>query len=86
LWRTVAWKSKSGNKCDTLLSNEADYFALAEETKEVMFVKQVLESMVRDLKLPILIKVDKVGAIYLSNIFVLSQQTKHIVDICQQFV
>jgi hypothetical protein len=50
-----------------------------------MFVKQVLESMGIEIKLPILIKVDNVGAIYLSNNFALSQRTKHI-DIRQHFV
>jgi hypothetical protein len=73
----IAWKSKSG-KSVTLSSTEAEYFALSEVTKEVMFVKQVLESMGIEIKLPILIKVDNVGAIYLSNNFVLSQRTKHI--------
>lgn len=38
-----------------------------------------------EIKLPILIKVDNVGAIYLSNNFSLSQRTKHI-DIRQHFV
>jgi hypothetical protein len=73
----IAWKSKDG-KSVTLSSTEAEYVALSAITKEVMFVKQVLETMGIKLNLPILVKVDNVGAIYLSNNHSLSQQTKHI--------
>jgi hypothetical protein len=58
----IAWKSIAG-KSVTLSSTEAEYFALSEVTKEVMFVKQVLETMGINLVLPILVKVDNVGAI-----------------------
>jgi hypothetical protein len=80
----VAWKSKAG-KSVTLSSTEAEYFALSEVTKEIMFIKQVLESMGINLTLPILVKVDNVGAIYLSNNFSLSQRTKHI-DVRRHYV
>ena len=80
----IAWKSKAG-KSVTLSSTEAEYFALSEVTKEIMFVKQVLETMGINLVLPILVKVDNVGAIYLSNNYSLSQRTKHI-DIRRHFV
>ena len=80
----IAWKSKAG-KSVTLSSTEAEYFALSEVTKEIIFVKQVLETMGINLVLPILVKVDNVGAIYLSNNFSCSQRTKHI-DIRRHFV
>jgi Reverse transcriptase (RNA-dependent DNA polymerase) len=80
----IAWKSKAG-KSVTLSSTEAEYFALSEVTKEIIFVKQVLETMGINLVLPILVKVDNVGAIYLSNNYSLSQRTKHI-DIRRHFV
>jgi hypothetical protein len=80
----VAWKSKAG-KSVTLSSTEAEYFALSEVTREIMFIKQVLESMGINLTLPILVKVDNVGAIYLSNNFSLSQRTKHI-DVRRHYV
>jgi hypothetical protein len=38
----------------TLSSTEAEYFALSEVTKGIMFVKQVLETMGINLVLPIL--------------------------------
>jgi hypothetical protein len=52
--------------------------ALSATTKEVIFVKQVLETMGYKVNDPILIKVDNMSAIYLSNNHSLSQQTKHI--------
>jgi hypothetical protein len=57
---------------------EAEYYALSEVTKEVKFKKQVLETMGIKLNLPIKIKVDYVGAIYLAKNFSLSQNTKQI--------
>jgi hypothetical protein len=50
-----------------------------------MFVKQVLETMVIGLKIPITVKIDNVGAIYLSNNHSLVQREKHI-DIRRHFV
>ena len=69
----------------TLSSTEAEYYALSEVTKEVIFAKQVLETMGIGLNLPIKINVDNVGAIYLAKNFSVSQNTKHI-DICRHFV
>jgi hypothetical protein len=40
----IAWKSKSG-KTGTLSSTEAEYFAITEVAKEILFVKQILKSM-----------------------------------------
>jgi hypothetical protein len=80
----IAWKSKSA-KSVTLSSTEAEYIALSEVTKEIMFVKQVLDTMGIEIGLPIYVKVDNVGAIYLSKNFSLSQRTKHI-DIRTHFV
>jgi hypothetical protein len=60
------------------------YIALSEVTKEIMFVKQVIETMGIGLKLPITVKIYNVGAIYLSNNYSLGQRTKHI-DIRSNF-
>jgi transposase InsO family protein len=80
----IAWKSKS-SKSVTLSSTEAEYYALSEVTKEIMFIKNVLESMGIVLTLPIKVKVDNVGAIYLSNNFSVGQRTKHI-DVRRHYV
>jgi hypothetical protein len=80
----IAWKSKAG-KCVTLSSTEAEYVAVSEVAKEILFAKQVLESMGIGLILPIIIKCDNVGAIYLSNNHTVGQRTKHI-DTRRHFV
>lgn len=80
----IAWKSKSG-KSVTLSSTEAEYFAISEVAKELLFIKQTIESMGIQVQLPIKIKTDNVGAIYLSNNYTTSQRTKHI-DIRTHFV
>jgi hypothetical protein len=80
----IAWKSKAG-KSVTLSSTEAEYFGASEIAKEVIFAKQVIESMGIQLTFPIKIKVDNVGAIYLANNYSTSQRTKHI-DIRTHFV
>jgi hypothetical protein len=80
----IAWKSKSG-KSVTLSSTEAEYFALSEVAKEIIFIKQIVESLGHKMQFPIIIKVDNVGAIYLANNHTNGQRTKHI-DIRQHFV
>ena len=73
----ISWRSKSG-KSVTLSSTEAEYFAISELTKEIMFVRQVLDSMGVLIELPIIIEVDNVGAIFLAHNSTTSQRTKHI--------
>ena len=80
----VAWKSKSG-KSVTLSSTEAEYFAISEVAKEILFIRQILESIGIKIQYPIVIKVDNIGAMFLCNNFSTSQRTKHI-DIRQHFV
>jgi hypothetical protein len=80
----IAWKSKAG-KSVTLSSTEAEYVAVSEVAKEILFAKQVLESMGIDLTYPIVIKCDNVGAIYLANNHSVGQRTKHI-DTRRHFV
>jgi Reverse transcriptase (RNA-dependent DNA polymerase)/gag-polypeptide of LTR copia-type len=80
----IATKSKMGRSV-TLSSTEAEYFAVSEVAKEILFVKQLLESCGINIELPIIIRVDNVGAIFLGNNFSVSQRTKHI-DIRAHFV
>jgi hypothetical protein len=68
-----------------LSSTEAEYFGTSEIAKEVIFAKQVIESIGIQLIFPIKVKVDNVGAIYLANNYSTSQRTKHI-DIWTHFV
>jgi hypothetical protein len=80
----ICWKSK-GMKSVTLSSSEAEYVALAEAAKEVKFVYQVLLSMGMKIKLPIIVRVDNVGAIFMAENVAVSQRTKHI-DVKYRFV
>ena len=69
----------------TLSSTEAEYVALSEAAKEVKFVYQVLSDMGAKIELPIVIRVDNVGAIFMSGNTAISDRTKH-VDIRYNYV
>jgi hypothetical protein len=64
---------------------EAECVALSETAKEIMFVKQVLETMESIVSLPILVKVDNVGAILSKQQVCFRTKNKHI-DIRCHFV
>ena len=80
----ISWKSK-GQKGVTLSSSEAEFVALSEAAKEVKFVYQVLTSMGVKVTLPIVVRVDNVGAIFIGSNVAVSQRSKHI-DIRYHFV
>jgi hypothetical protein len=73
----ISWRSKRG-KSVTLSSTEAEYFAISELAKEILFVKNALETMGITVEYPMIIHTDNVGAIYLSNNHTTSQRTRHI--------
>ena len=80
----IIWKSK-GQKLVTLSSSEAEYVALSEAAKEIKFVYQLLFGMGMKVKLPIIVRVDNLGAVFMSENVSVSQRTKH-VDIRYHFV
>ena len=80
----ISWKSKSG-KTVTLSSTEAEYYACSETAKELIFIKSILESMNIFINLPMRIKVDNTGAIFLANNHTCGPRTKHI-DIRTHFI
>jgi predicted DNA repair protein MutK len=69
----------------TLSSSEAELYALVEAAKEVKFAVQVLMTMGIYVRLPVIIKMDNVGAIFMAENNSISQRTKHI-DIHQKWV
>jgi hypothetical protein len=75
----VSWKTKGG-KSVTLSTTEAELFAGSETAKELMFIYNIYKGMyeVDYLKLPIIIRMDNTGAIYLANNYTTGQRTKHI--------
>ena len=80
----IAWKSKS-MKSVILSTTEAEYVAVLEGVKETKLLYQLLRSMEIKVPLPIKIRVDNVGAIWLANNSGVSERTKH-VDIRAHFV
>ena len=62
----VAWKSKSMRSV-VLSTTEAEYVAISEVVKEIKFIYQLLESMDVKVLLPIKVRVDNIGAIWLAN-------------------
>jgi hypothetical protein len=80
----ISWKSRS-QKSVTLSSTEAEYVAISEMCAEVMFLKQVLEFLKIKVTLPIIVRVDNVGAIYLAQNAVSGPRMKH-VDVRYHFV
>jgi len=80
----IAWRSR-GQKSVTLSSSEAEYVALSEVCTEIMFMKQILDFLKVEVKLPIVVHVDNVGAIYLASNATTSQRTRHI-DVRYHFV
>jgi hypothetical protein len=82
----VSWKSKS-SKSVTLSSTEAEYYASSEAAKELMFIYNIIKGIgeEKNLQLPIVLRVDNTGAIYLANNHATSPRTKHI-DIRAHYV
>ena len=80
----ISWKSRK-QKAVTLSSSEAEYVAISEVCAEIMFLKQVMEFLNITVMLPITVRVDNVGAIYLANNAISGPRTKH-VDIRYHFV
>ena len=73
----VSWRSK-GQKSVSLSSTEAEYKAISDLTTEVMFVKMTTNFLGMKAKLPMEIRVDNTGAIYLAKSASGSSRTKHI--------
>ena len=73
----IVWKSK-GQERVAYSSTEAEYIAMSNVCKEIMFIIQLLQQMNLKVKLPAILHVDNMGAIYLSASQMSSQRTKHI--------
>jgi hypothetical protein len=73
----LMWKSRQQNVI-SLSSSEAELYALVDAAKEVKFIYNVLLTMGIQVKLPIVIRVDNMGAIFMAENVSVSQRTKHI--------
>jgi hypothetical protein len=77
----ISWKSKAQGGV-TLSSSEAEFVALSEAEKEIEFVVQVLISIGIPVRLPVICRVDNIGAIFMAENVSTSQRTKHIATMC----
>ena len=61
-------------------STEAEYFAASETAKELVFIKNLIEGIeeLNKLELPMMLRMDNTGAIYLANNQSTGPRTKHI--------
>ena len=73
----IAWKSKA-QKSVSLSSSEAEYVALSEAVKEIRFVYYLLTSFGINVVLPIKVRVDNIGAMFMSENVTTSNRTKHV--------
>jgi hypothetical protein len=73
----ICWRSK-GQKGVTLSSSEAKYVAMSEAVKEIRFIYFLLKGMRVDVKLPIIVRCDNVGAIFMDENSSSGIRTRHI--------
>ena len=73
----IMWRSKA-QKIVALSSTEAEFYAVSEAVKEILFVVQVLLDMGIPVKTPITVKVDNMGAVFMVNNATSSARTRHI--------
>ena len=73
----LSWRSKS-QRTVTLSSSEAEWIAASEAVKEVMFVYQLIKGVGIKVSLPIVVRVDNVGAIFMSKNITTTGRTKHV--------
>ena len=80
----ILWCSRAMRSV-TLSSTEAEYVAMSEVVKDVIFLRNILLSIGEKVDYPIMVQVDNTGAIYLGLNRMTGQRTKHI-DIRYHFV
>jgi hypothetical protein len=73
----VCWWSKS-QKGVTLSSTEAEYVAMSEAVKEVKFIYYLLRDKGIEVKLPIIVKTDNVGAMFMAQNSSSGVRTRHV--------
>jgi hypothetical protein len=73
----VMWKSRL-QRTVALSSTEAKYYAVSETAKEIKFIYQILESIGIKMELPIIVKVDNVGAIFMAENVTATKLTRHV--------
>jgi hypothetical protein len=62
----VCWRSKA-QRGVTLSSSEAEYISISEAVKEIKFIYYLLREIVTEVNLPITVKTDNVGAMFMAQ-------------------
>jgi Reverse transcriptase (RNA-dependent DNA polymerase) len=73
----ILWKSRL-QRTVALSSSEAEYYAISEAAKEIKFVYQILDSLGIKVTLPIIVNVDNVGAIFMTENVTATTRTRHV--------
>jgi hypothetical protein len=73
----ICWRSK-GQRGITLSSSEAKYVATSEAVKDIRFVHYFLVSLGISVKLPIILRTDNIGAIFMAENPSSGVRTRHI--------
>jgi hypothetical protein len=73
----VCWRSKS-QKGVTLSSTETEYVVMSEAVKEVKFIYYLLCDICIEVKLPIIVKTDNVGPMFMAQNSSSGVRTRHV--------
>jgi hypothetical protein len=61
----------------SLSSSEAEYYSLSEAAKEIKFIVQTLITMGLKVTLPVVVRVDNIGAIFMAENISATSRSKH---------
>ncbi len=73
----IMWRSKQ-QKSVALSSSEAEFVAVSEAAKEILFVLHVMDSMNIELESPVTVYVDNMGAIFMTENTSSGGRTRHV--------
>jgi hypothetical protein len=73
----VCWRSKA-QRGVTLSSSEAEYVAISEAVKEIKFIYYLLQGIGIDIELPIIVKTDNIGAMFMAQNSSSGVRTRHV--------
>ncbi len=73
----VAWRYKA-QRSVALSSSEAEWVALSEAVKDIIFIIKLLKMMQIKFRFSVIVRVDNTGAIFMGKNVTTSLQTKHI--------
>jgi len=73
----ILWKSRL-QRTVALSSTDTEYYALSECAKEIKFILQVLEGLGIQVQKPVIVHVDNIGAIFMSENVTATARTRHV--------